>query len=316
MMKQNMSWFLKHGIQMVAVLFCLPFICSCLSAVPSAGKPSTRCVWAFSDIHVGNNTPAAGNVDGAEWLRRACAEMKTNGISVDYALVLGDITQNGWAEELDSYLKVRAQSGITNWFELAGNHEYARDGKSVYQERIRSTKPYCVVDGNLVWFFLSDEKPGVPGDLSETTLRWLDQKLTEHKDKIIIISSHQLVYDTVKTSTKGSMFLNPKEQVKDLLTRHHVDVWLAGHEHHVPWTEESMIKKDGTWFINVASMSYAYNTRESQSFLLDFTEGEQQIKVRRRIHDKGIFAEKGTFVIPLQRAIKLGTPIELKNLLP
>lgn len=314
MMKRNTSWFVKHGIQSVVVLFCLLFVCNCVSTVPPEGKPATRCVWAFSDMHAGNATSAAGNVDGAEWLQRACADLKTNGIRVDYTLVLGDITAGGLAAELDSYLKVRAQSGITNWFELAGNHEYAKDGKIVYQEKIRSAKPYCVVDGNLVCFFLSDEKPGVAGDLSETTLRWLDQKLTEHKDKIIIISSHQLVYDTVKTSTKGSMFLNPKEQVKDLLARHHVDVWLAGHEHHVPWTEESMIKKDGTWFINVASMSYAYNTRESQSFLLDFTEGEQQIKVRRRIHDKGIFAEKGTFVIPLQRAIQLGTPVEHKNL--
>jgi len=311
-MKRNSS-FLKHGIQRVAVLLCLLFVCSCVSAVPSEGKPSTRCVMAFSDMHAGNATSAAGNVDGAEWLRHACSELKTNNIRIDYALVLGDMTQNGLAEELDRYLKVRTQSGITNWFELAGNHEYARNGTSVYTEKIRSTKPYCVVDGNFVWFFLSDEKPGVPGDLSETTLRWLDQKLTEHKDKIIIISSHQLVYDTVKTSTKGSMFLNPKEQVKDLLARHHVDVWLAGHEHHLQWTEESMVKKDETWFINVASMSYAYNTGESQSFLLEFTEGEQQIKVRRRIHDKGIFAEKGTFVIPLQRAIKLGTPIEFKN---
>jgi predicted phosphodiesterase len=236
--------------------------------------------------------------------------MKTNGIHVGYALVLGDITASGLAEELDSYRVVCVQSGITNWFELAGNHEYAKDGKIAYQEKIRSTKPYCVVDGNLVWFFLSDEKPGVQGDLSETTLRWLDQKLTEYKDKIIIVSSHQLVYDTVKTSTKSSMFLNPKEQVKELLARHPVDIWLSGHEHHTPWTEESMIKKEGTWFINVASMSYAYNTGESQSFILEFTEGEQQIKVRRRIHDKGIFAEKGTFVIPLQRAIKLGIPFE------
>jgi len=312
-MKRNMN-FLTHGIQRVALLFCSLFVCSCVSAVPSEGKPSTRCVWAFSDMHAGNATSAAGNVDGAEWLQRACADLKTNGIRVDYSLVLGDITASGLAAELDTYLKVRTQSGITNWFELAGNHEYAKDGKIVYQEKIRSTKPYCVGDGNLVWFFLSDEKPGVAGELSETTLRWLDQKLTEHKNKIIIVCSHQLVYDTVKASTKGSMFLNPKEQVKDLLARHHIDVWLVGHEHHLPWTEESMIKKDGTWFINVASMSYAYNTGESQSFLLEFTEGEQQIKVRRRIHDKNIFSEKGSFVIPLQRAIKLGIPVEVKNL--
>jgi predicted phosphodiesterase len=313
-MKRNKSWFVKIGIQMVAVLFCLLLLSSCLSAAPSDVKASTRCVWAFSDMHAGNATKAAGNVDGAEWLQRACTDLKTNSIHVDYTLVLGDITAGGLVSELDSYRKVCIQNGMTTRFELAGNHEYAKDGKMAYAEKIRPAKPYCVVDGNIAWFFLSDEKPGVPGDLSETTLRWLDQKLTEEKDKIIIICSHQLVYDTVKTSTKGSMFLNPAEQVKELLAKHHVDVWLSGHEHHSPWTEESMIKKDETWFINVASLSYAYNTGESQSFLLEFTEGDQQIKVRRRIHDKGIFAEKGTFVIPLQRAIKLGTPVEVKNL--
>ncbi len=105
-------------------------------------------------------------------------------------------------------------------------------------------------------------------------------------------------------------------QINALLARHHVDLWLSGHEHHSPWTEAAIGQRDETWFINVASMSHAYNTGESQSFVLEFTEGEHQIKVRRRVHDKATFPEKGSIVIPLQCDIKLGTPVEERYVPP
>jgi predicted MPP superfamily phosphohydrolase len=267
-------------------------------------------VWVFSDLHVGNNTASAGGVDGSEWMRRACADLKTNNLPMDYALVLGDLTKSGSAEELDCFIAVREQSGIPTWFTLAGNHEYSRTGIGAYEKKIRSAKPYCVVSGNIVWFLLSDEKPGVAGELSEATMSWLEQKLGEHKDKIIIVSSHQLVYGTMDGSTQKDRFLEPKEAIASLLARHHVDLWLSGHVHHAPWTEASAAQKNGTWFVNVASLSHAYNTGESQSFVLEFVEGACQLTARRRIHDKQAFSDKGFFVIPLQQEIKLGKPCE------
>jgi predicted MPP superfamily phosphohydrolase len=285
--------------------------CGCSTQGTDRQEKRTQRVWIFSDMHAGNAAVSAGNVDGSEWLRRACEELKTNNIRMDYALVLGDITKSGVAEELDSFIAVRDQSGISTWFTLAGNHEYEKNEATAYQKKIRSTKPYCVVAGNIAWFMLSDEKPGVEGELSEETLKWLDQKLMAHQDKIIIVCSHQLVADTIKGSEKKDLSLSPKEAIASLLSRHHVDAWLAGHVHHAPWTEASAAQKEGTWFINVASMSYAYKTHESQSFILEFTEGERRIIARRRIHDKQAFPEKGSIEIPLQKAIKLGKPVEL-----
>jgi len=294
----------------VLALSALLVFCGCVAIRIPASKPAAQRVWVFSDMHAGNATASAGGVDGSEWLRRACAELKTNNIRMDYALVLGDITKSGAAEELDSFLAVREQSGVATWFTLAGNHEYGKNGIREYEQKIRSSKPYCVVAGNIAWLMLSDEKPGVAGELSDVTLSWLEQKLTEHKDKIIIVCSHQLVYGTVEGSTRNNLFLNPKEAVASLLARHHVDVWLSGHVHHAPWTEASAAQKDGTWFINVSSMSYAYNTGESQSFVLEFTEGARQITARRRVHDKQAYSDKGLIVVPLRHAIKLGKPCE------
>jgi predicted MPP superfamily phosphohydrolase len=298
--------------QITRVLACvvLLVLCGCVAVKISSSQRVIQRVWVFSDLHVGNDTASAGGVDGSEWMRRACAELKTNNLPMDYALVLGDLTKDGLAEEVDRFLAVRDQSGIATWFTLAGNHEYNRTGIGVYEKKIRSTKPYCVVAGNIAWFLLSDEKPGVAGELSEATMSWLEQKLTEHKDKIIIVSSHQLVYDTVKASNKKDLYLEPKEAIASLLARHHVDLWLSGHAHHAPWTEASAVQKNGTWFINVASLSHAYNTGESQSFVLEFTEGARQLMARRRDHDKQAFSDKGVFVIPLQQEIKLGKPCE------
>jgi len=302
---------LNDQVASVLASVALLVLCGCFTLRIPSSEQATQRVWVFSDLHVGNNTASAGGVDGSEWMRRACADLKTNNLPVDYAFVLGDLTQDGAAEELDRFIAVRDQSGIATWFTLAGNHEYNRTGIGAYEKKIRSTKPYCVVVGNIAWFLLSDEKPGVAGELSEATMSWLEQKLTEHKDKISIVCSHQLVYGTMDGSTGKDRFLEPKEAVASLLARHHVDLWLSGHVHHAPWTEASAAQKNGTWFINVASLSYAYNTGESQSFVLEFTEGARQLTARRRIHDKQTFPEKGFFVIPLQHAIKLGKPCEL-----
>jgi hypothetical protein len=58
-----------------------------------------------------------------------------------------------------------------------------------------------------------------------------------------------------------------------------------------------------TAFINVASLSYAYNTEESQSFIFDFEDGAQTVTARRRVHDRETFATELT--IPLSHPVRL-----------
>jgi predicted phosphodiesterase len=263
-----------------------------------------RNVWVWSDAHVGFREDG---LDGAEWLSKACADLHESRQPIDYALGLGDLVHNGTQEEFEQYLAVRGKSRISTWYELAGNHEYGREDLSTYNQLIRSSDPYSFVDGNIAWFFLSDEVKGVPGNLSEGTCRWLEESLTAQSDKIVIVCSHQLVHDTVRASDKAARYIHPREKLSEILAKARVDLWMCGHEHHRPYSHQEVARKDGTTFMNVASVSHAYGTKESQSYFLEFSEGAQKIVARRRLHDSRRFSKDFEVEIPLQKAIRIGS---------
>jgi len=273
-----------------------------MQAQPGAEAP-LRQVLVFSDTHIGLS---ADNVDGGDWLSRALTELRENEIQTDYAMILGDIAHGATEDAYNRFIELRDNSGIDRWFELAGNHEYHGGTCEHYEAIVRSTDPYGFVDGNIAWFFISDEEPGVPGNLSDESYDWLRAGVAANQDKIVIVCSHQLVNETIRTSDNASRYIHPKEKIAELLAESRVDLWMCGHEHHRPYSHEEQLRKDGTTFINVASMSHAYGTRESQSFLLEFAQGSQQIVARRRVHDTQAFTEDYEIVIPLDRAIELG----------
>lgn len=264
----------------------------------------TRQVLVFSDTHIGHN---ADGLDGSEWLKKALTEMKENKVQIDFACALGDIAHRATEDAIRTFVALRDNSGINTWFELAGNHEYAKDiGAKYYQTLVRSTKPHSHVDGNIAWFFISDEEPGVPGNLSDESYAWLKKGVAANQDKIVIVCSHQLVNGTIRKSESPMRHIHPKEKIAELLAEHRVDLWMCGHEHHRPYSHEEILRKDGTTFINVASMSHAYGSKESQSFLLEFAEGSKKIIARRRVHDTQSYAEDFEVTIPLDRAVRLG----------
>lgn len=271
------------------------------AAPPSVqGTASVRSVMVMSDLHIGNkNQVLAGDV----FLSRALEDVQKNLDPIHYALLLGDITQHGDAESLEKYLAVRNQSSIPQWFELAGNHDYYRAGITNYTKLIRSTAPYMVLDGNIAWFIISSDKGGRPGYMCYSTYAWLKKNLALHEDKITIVSSHQMPADKVYNANRDELVIHPKDRVADVLATRAIDLWMFGHEHHSPYTEARRIRKNNTTFINVASMSHAYGTGESQSYILEFKQGEKKILARRRSHDAQSFTEAFDMEIPLRTAI-------------
>ena len=266
-------------------------------------KAKTRHVLAFSDIHIGRKDDG---FDGGEWMAKALAELKQNKVPSDYALVLGDIAHGATEAAYKTFTKLRDESHIDTWFELAGNHEY-HDGKCEHYEKlVRSIKPYSHIDGNIVWFIFSDEQPGVRGNISDETFDWLKKGVAENQDKVVIVCSHQLVNRTVRKSEDKARHIHPKEKIAELLDELRVDLWLCGHEHHKPYSRGEIAQKDGTTFINIASMSHAYGTKQSQSFVFEFVDGAKQIVGHRRVHDDQSFDRDYETLIPLETAIRLG----------
>ena len=259
-------------------------------------------VWVLSDLHCGLQE---GGKDGKEWYDLACQDMVKEHPDIAFAMVLGDIAHKAKEEEYQDYIKLRDASALKTWYEIAGNHEYSGKSSEVYQKLIRKIDPYTVVRGNLVWICISDEKPGVQGDLTDGTCDWMEAELEKHKDKNIIVCSHQGVKDTTYNTEKKDRHLHPPERVAGMLDKYKIDLWLSGHEHHTPYTPKHIARVGETTFINVASMNHAYKTGASQSCLLEFVTGEKQVLVRRREHDKRQFLPEFETVVPLRHAVVL-----------
>ena len=267
-------------------------------------RPSRkRRVAVMSDIHVGRR---ANELDGEKWLERSFEDLGKNVSPIQYGLTLGDITHHGDRRSLIRYLNLRDKSHIPRWFELAGNHEHRNGGVAHYRRLIGEIAPYCITDGNIAWFFLSDEWKRVPGNMSTRSYRWLKENLERHRDKIIIFCSHQIPPNTTGRSGEDMFCLHPRNLITDLFERFPIALSLFGHEHHGPYTRNHMIRKHNTTYINAASTSHAYGTQMSASLVLELEDNRREIVARRRNHDWNKFLDEFEFKIPLPKPIRLG----------
>ncbi len=274
-----------------------------IQSSPAATDSKLRKVWVMSDLHCGYTE---GGKDGAEWFTLACKDMQQEHADIAYAMTLGDITHGGNEQQLKNYITTRDASGIKTWYEIAGNHEY-HDGKAdSFKQLIRSTDPYSVVDGNLAWIFLSDEKAGVPGELTPESCDWLETELAKHKGKNIIVCSHQGIKNTTLNTDNAQRHIHPADRISEIIKKSNIALWMSGHEHHGPYGPKHIARVKNTTYINVASMSHAYKTGSSQSNLLEFKPGSKEITARRRTHDTQIFMPEFEVKIPLLYPIELG----------
>jgi len=247
----------------------------------------TRRVWILADTHIGR---VEDGKDGDQWLRLAVQDVRKNLAPVDYAVFLGDMTARYEPEQFEKYARLRDTSGILPWYEIAGNHDFHGIENGEYFKWTICPLRYVVLDGNLAWFFVSAERGMADGLVCPQTTEWLGQSIARHQHKNIVVCTHQLVHDTVEYSTREARYLHPKEQLEELLSDVRVDLWLAGHAHFAPRTPAYAANKGHTTFLNVASITHAYNTGASVSYILEMEEGTCSARLRCRIHDRCRFA--------------------------
>jgi predicted phosphodiesterase len=270
----------------------------------AAAKRVLRVV-VMSDIHIGRH---ADGLDGGEWLMRGLSDIEKNIQKIDIGVTLGDITHQGDRKSLQTYLRLRDKVPIPRWLELAGNHEHRTGGIQHFRKLIRDTTPYGYVEGNLAWFFISDESNSISGQVSRKSYRWLVQNIKANADKIIILCSHQPPPDTIRRSNERTFCLHPRQKIEDMVSTLPIDLWLCGHEHHRPYSSANVVTKSGTTCINVASMTHAYGTRSSGSLLLETVDDSREIIARRRNHDRQRYDDEFALRIPLTRPVRLGAP--------
>ncbi len=294
--------FLKLGAGAVGSSFALKSGCAYNTPVDvPVIHPSTKRVFVCSDIHIGL---LEDDLDGEVWFSRALSDLSTTG-TVDYAFALGDLAQNGTAEEFRKYAAIRDASAIAEWYEVAGNHEYFNGEIQSYYSIVNLLKSYTISDGNIMFFMLSDEEDSAIGNLSEETLVWFIDQLAGNQDKIIIVCTHQCVYGTIRDSTDSNRYIYPIEMVAEILKKYRVDLWLCGHQHYYPFSLEDMYYNGQTHFVNVSSLNHCYDTKMSQSVTLDFHEGKKEIMTCRRSHDLALFDNRFTVKVPVPFPVEL-----------
>ncbi len=122
-------------------------------------------------------------------------------------------------------------------FELAiGNHDaalrHSDEGIQEIEAELRllgtPSRYYTTTHGPADFFYLDSSVPGVFGPGSSTQWEWLDDTLASSTNQWKIVALHHPLY----SSGRHGSTLAARERLEPILARHHVDLALAGHDHH------------------------------------------------------------------------------------
>jgi predicted phosphodiesterase len=263
---------------------------------------SRRYVWVIADQHIGQQADCK---DGSEWLMQAIEDIKTY-IVPDYVINLGDISAHSSEEELNKYVDIRARSGIKSWYEIVGNHDFKSVISGLYTRTVSCPKYWTLRDGNLLFLSLPCERSNAAGLFVPEVAEWLGTSIKKAADTNIIICAHSFPYDTVEFSCRPARCIYPVESLKKFIEQNKIDVWLGGHIHFHPRTVTYAVKKFGVTFINAGSITHAYGTGGSYSFLIEFVNGSKQITAKCRNHDKHEFMKEFEVVMEFHYPVSLG----------
>jgi len=274
-----------------------------VSAAGAAGK-KTRRVWAFADSHIGL---VHDGKDGAEWMAVGLDDLRRNVRGIDYALALGDITDHAGAEEeIKTYVKVRAAAGLPAWYELAGNHDFGAIPAGHWARYVRKPRNYTLLDGNAAWLLISARQGKSEGRINRATGEWLKREAHRHRDKNVIVCTHQAVYRTVDGSGGGETYIMHRGYVRSIIAKVRIDLWLCGHIHGGRRNRRYVARGERTTYVNVASLNHAYGTRAANAYVLEMPQGARTMIARCRDHDRGAYLPDQEVRIEMPHPWKFG----------
>ena len=122
-------------------------------------------------------------------------------------------------------------------FELAiGNHDeglrHTDEGGEEIESELRllgtPSRYYVSTHGPVDLFYVDSSRPGAFGPEAATQWEWLDDALASATSQWRMVCLHHPLY----SSGRHGSTLPARERLEPILRRHHVDLVLAGHDHH------------------------------------------------------------------------------------
>ncbi len=247
---------LKFKPIVCALLLCLCFV------VPAEAK--TLRFAQLSDIHFSLSGVTEYNSRDlsktVETLDKAIDEI--NAKDVDFVISLGDNIDKSREEDLAVFLRKMQKVKKPYYLDIGNHDSYKISGisKQTYIAYVQKYNKYqkfnsfnytfsptqdilaVVVDG------VFPLVPSTHGVIQEKTLKWVDEVLSKHKDKKVIIFQH---FPVIEPYENKSHMLVYKEQYMEMLAKHkNVIAICSGHYH------EAKVTKDerGVYHISAPSL--------------------------------------------------------------
>jgi outer membrane protein assembly factor BamB len=208
-----------------------------LFALPSlrAGSPAEVWFVHISDTHNGGE-------NAAQQVSFVLNDIRNNFPQLRFIGATGDITELGWAEELDENLAVMEASGL-RYYNVMGNHDarWSRTGRKAFVDRFGDTR-HAVHTGQAGVFFMdSSVLLEQYGFLDPFDLAWLEDHLRRLNGKPAVLGFHH-------PPSTPAQFIGSEKALYELAARYNISAILAGHIHTL--TQRSV---NGTWIITAGA---------------------------------------------------------------
>ncbi len=241
-------------------------------APPQEEGPRPLRVALLSDPHAeAEDSAMYGAITG----KFADAVQDYKSLKPDLWLVNGDIANNGLQSEMAAVKKIIAKVAKPEQLMVnTGNHDfYDKDATDEEElKRFRTTfgleQAYSNrVAGGLHFVMLADEQyksAKGPRDwawITPAQLRWFEQVLAEHRDKLTVVCLHQPLQDTVIWSHGGNDFAGcgQAKELRAILQKHpQVKLWFSGHTHMGAEIPGNVSRQGNVTFAGVGSTYYQF----------------------------------------------------------
>jgi len=256
-------------------------------------------IWAHADIQP--NVP-----DEKKHYEIAVKDMKTMPFVPDMAIVAGDLVHRWDSQNYWDWMKtLRSETGISLWFEIAGNHD--QNDPISYAKNSGKPWHYAVRSGNVLFIFLSDEIRSAVTDISDGAFEWWKDLVINNQDSIIVTVTHAALSQSGLLSTlNNTMCIKDSKRFWEVIKKYRVDLWISAHTHlpnYIP-VKTSKPEECATFFLDISSI-HKHFASPIESWVLIFKNGSHSLLCMARNHEEGRFY-KTSFSLDLPKPFVRG----------
>lgn len=272
----------------------------------------------MSDIHINVSQNHIHNQHFAKALEDI-KSLSPNSVGI---FINGDIADHSLEDEYKSFQEIinNAGSGTPPVYCSVGNHDLSY--ASSYEEAVRLFTQYTEPATDSIYFdqwingvhfiYLGSEAAGLNAQLSDTQLRWFEEKLAENRDESrpIYVFLHQGLIDTVAGTFEYQKWhgINQSKEFADILKGYGEVILFSGHSHWEMDSLHSMKTRDSKLptIFNTSSVAYLWNDNSMSSNIgIEGSQGyyikayEDKILVLGRDFVNGQWISSAQFVVML-----------------